>query len=249
MDETTLRLLLNSPVNEDSAKEKHVAKLVELAGARGIKTDEVLLRLLRWVAVSGFGFKRHRGHGRGAVRHIEFDESQLVLISDDDIRYTYSSPVWGGHRRWKRFEMEFISRYQLEEELGVWPGYIDAVEELYEYLIRWYKERTAESDSKVMKELKEQFAWHERTENALRMQYATARHADLKLWRERNPISAEEVPAALRSIGHVKRLAVNEPCHVYFLLHKGEVVYVGQLTDSVARQGFEPSEGGEEGIR
>lgn len=53
------------------------------------------------------------------------------------------------------------------------------------------------------------------------------RHRHLEYWRTCNP-SSTEPPAVLKDIEHAKQLETVQPCHVYFLLKEGEVVYVGQ---------------------
>lgn len=56
------------------------------------------------------------------------------------------------------------------------------------------------------------------------------RHLALREWRGTNPTPASERPAALRGISGIKRLSSDQPCRVYFLVHEGEVVYVGQTS-------------------
>ena len=58
-------------------------------------------------------------------------------------------------------------------------------------------------------------------------EYSISRHKILEIWRQKN-ICTDDIPVALKSIRHIKRMDVILPCHIYFLLKSGQINYIGQ---------------------
>ena len=126
-----------------------------------------------------------------------------------------------------------ISRSDAEVHLAAWPGYIDGLEDalnlLLEEQMKLERLETSLSEEYHRACIK---AWEDE-----RIRAANERHPQLRIWRERSPVADDRVPAALKSIRHIKQLEVNEPCCVYFLLKEEVVVvYVGQTFAFLARQ-------------
>ena len=216
MDERALHYILDAPQTDASEMEPHTRRLLELAAARGLNERGIISMLLKSLDVLGSGGTRQMSSGSGNVERIELTAESIRIVSSNGREYTYSRADGNTGLRWRRDGgIPWVSRQDIERELAVWPGYVDALEGLLSFATTWYSEKERELEKK---------------QEALRAEYVTARHKDLKLWRERKPVPHDTVPVALRDIQHLKRLEVNDPCHVYFLLDKAEVVYVGQST-------------------
>lgn len=143
-----------------------------------------------------------------------------------------------GHR-WREDGCRWISRTRLEAALGSWPGYIDALEDIFSKIQEmpgWdlknlppVRDLLREHEEHVRQRVAEVYGGYH---DELKRSMANERHPELKAWRSHNPASSTERPETLRNIRYVKRLEISHPCHVYFLLKGGEVVYVGKTTDA-----------------
>lgn len=154
--------------------------------------------------------------------------SNLMELSDGESKWEYLRGRWA----------PYISREELEEHLQVWPGFLDGMELAYDAVqdaleairlqaaqeIRKIEEARAESVRRVQ-------VAAEMQEARIRQQFRVGRHAHLEHWRRSNPTSGAR-PACLERLTHAKRLIAEQPCHVYFLLRAGEVVYVGKTASA-----------------
>jgi hypothetical protein len=169
---------------------------------------------------------RTAGEGAGKIRNIRFKRAwdneiyEFIFTTWDDKEYKYDMER---QKRWLCNNV-LISRNNIEEELEVWPGYLDAVEDFIYYFS--HEECLLENRKRILEEECE-LKW-EKLEEKLATDYSFARHGQLYLWRRKNPVDSKDVPAPLKNVRHVKKLEVIEPSHVYFLLKNNQVVYVGQ---------------------
>jgi hypothetical protein len=133
----------------------------------------------------------------------------LTITTWDDAELGY---VEAHGMRWQ-LQGQNISRTDAEVFLGVWPGYLDGIEDLYEHVL--------EISSVLHQTIERAFIEAEQ-------RWSVERHPELRRWRAQSPTDPEHVPEKLRHIRHLKQLKISEPAYIYFLLKKGEVVYVGQ---------------------
>ncbi len=184
---------------------------------------EDLVFLLTELVDTRYGWysTRTQSEGGGRVRDISIHGEGLSIQSWDGEEYQYS---YEKGYRW-RTPQGWISRDRLEDALGVWPGYIDAVEDLFRTVAKHIRQLREEKEQ-VKREFEER--WSQAYEQ-LQHRMALDRHPTLRIWRERSR-RGDDVPDCLRSVRHVRRMQAMEPCYVYFLLHEEQVVYVGQTT-------------------
>lgn len=174
---------------------------------------------------------RYQGQGSGRVHDVRITPEGAELHRDDGVIFKYKE--LGNRLAWVPSHGGWIGRTTLEEELDVFPGYADGVEDAYGALRMAYAEVMAERHA-LQREFAERFdrlhaELEKQFENAEAARFAT-RHPKLSLWRSKNPTPTEQIPEPLRTVGAVKRMDTDQPCVVYFLLHQEEVVYVGQTT-------------------
>jgi hypothetical protein len=201
--------------------DKAAAFLTEVE-ASGFSASEVVAFLSTLFAAGYYPPQRLSGDGSGNVRDVSFNEHEIVLQGHNGCEYIFTFE--NGHR-WRTQE-GWISRARVEQELGTWPGYLDALEDLWEPIRRTY---WLLEDGKRQQAQENDDRWEKAYEALFKMS-SLARNPTMHLWRSKNSTSAETVPSALKAVRHVKRLEAIEPSYVYFLLHEGEVVYVGQTT-------------------
>ena len=126
-------------------------------------------------------------------------------------RFIFNGQYWTNSGRKKREDVAAA--------LSVSEQYLDAIEDMHKAKRDVFFEMLNEYVDKNHQELDNHYA----------EQYEIARDVALKKWRLRTP-STPEMPGTLKSVKHIKRLDAVEPCHVYFLLNKNEVVYVGKTS-------------------
>ncbi|MBL8998729.1 MAG: hypothetical protein JNL44_15555 [Gemmatimonadetes bacterium] len=157
------------------------------------------------------------------MQDIKFQRDSLSVTTYDGEEYEFQ---YERGYRW-RTRHGWCSRSDVEDALGVWPGYVDAIEDLH----RTVGHRIDEL-GELERRRREEHArmWEMAHESAL-SNLELGRHAQLRVWRSRNTNASQSAPSALAEVRHVKRLEVSQPCHVYFLVDHGEVVYVGQTAE------------------
>lgn len=169
----------------------------------------------------------------------EFDPNELrVRIKDTSLTYR----LHGSGYRWYESGNGYVSRDYVEKLLSAWPGYVDALEDLWDEVQATLR-KVEENGKKRWEAQNEEWNWRfnqlkeiaERDLVAARREAALGRHAALERWRKDAPLRADR-PVALAEISGIKQLAqVQLPCYVYFLLDKGEVVYVGHTSQEIGR--------------
>ena len=202
-----------------------VEKLIEDAESRGVDLKELIRRLLITSEVSQWYFRRQSGDGSGHIKNVKTHGLGLSIETWDGASLEYCENQNG--QRW-RLGSSLISRIDAERFLGVWPGYLDAIEDLFWEFWR-LKDDVRTSHEELEENLKRKYT--ELYED-LRLWLSLARHPELKRWRELNPTPIYKIPPSLRHIRNLKQIEVSEPCYVYFLLNSGEVVYVGQTSSA-----------------
>lgn len=208
--------------------------LIQQSRDDGIDEVELIRRLLLRNEVTHPWYPRQSSEGAGRIRKVEVRANRFVVTSDKGIDYEFFE--MHGYR-WRENGGPWISRSDLESELGAWPGYIDALEDVFHQMREFsvWDLRSLPLVQDLLREQKEtlyrEFQRHydEFRAETVRL-LANERHPELKAWRSNNPVPSTERPEMLRNIRNVKRLEISHPCHVYFLLKSGEVVYVGQTS-------------------
>jgi hypothetical protein len=174
---------------------------------------------------------RREGDGRGIVASIEIDEFVGIILRDQD----GNNLAQFDGRRWNSNGL--ISRTALEQFLQVDRGFVDGVEIMYG-IVRHTKLELECLYTKKDDELKEHI--HDYIEKSLQLEeemevkYQHGRHAVLARWRSKQGDSGR-VPESLSHIEGIEQFDADQPCVIYFLVHDGEVVYVGQSADWPAR--------------
>lgn len=209
----------NEPTREDAER------LIAEASAEAVDHIELVRRLLLLNRISDWYYQRCVSEGSGRVEDVEIHPGGLTLKIRNEQNLEYFQQANG--YRW-RLGSALISRMEAERFLGVWPGYLDAIEGLFRYIfksmfdleheLKRAHEEITERAQKIYFQMSEEL--HQRSANE--------RHPELRRWRDRSPATASIAPEKLKGIRNLKRLEISDPCHIYFLLHKGEVVYVGQ---------------------
>lgn len=159
---------------------------------------------------------RERNNGNGDIKKVEFSSPRrgcsygMVKLTSggNGSVYKYENGRWwnGG----------FISRNRVEDELRLWPGYLDGVESMLDAM----EEKTEEIEQGWLKLADEK--------RELEWKYNTQRRSLWDSWSVKNPSSGENMPECLSGVGGAERLEVVERGYVYFLIDKDKVVYVGQ---------------------
>ncbi|HSH44401.1 MAG TPA: hypothetical protein VK966_00960 [Longimicrobiales bacterium] len=110
------------------------------------------------------------------------------------------------------------------------PGLARFMEAVWRVSCR-FSERLRDEAEEVRRQTYE-WRWEQETEIHRARQAAKhhGRHLALREWRGTEPTPARERPTALRRVRGIKRLSTDQPCRVYFLVHEGEVAYVGQTS-------------------
>lgn len=200
---------------------KQAQDLLTKAEGNGVDTVELIRRLMLESDLAGWYHQRCAGDGAGRIKRINLVWGGFEFETWDGDRYEYSHERSGS--RW-RTNQGWISRTRLETALGVWPGYLDAIEDLYSQV-----QRFNDGLERAAKEARDRdLEWYLQRCEQERARWAVCRHPELARWREQNPTPTQDVPLALRSVRHIKHIDTAQACHVYFLLREGEVVYVGQ---------------------
>lgn len=200
---------------------QYAERLLAEGRAQGLTEVDIVWNLLCRLHVSNPYHQRQSNDGSGNVRDIQIKPGYLRVTTWDDEQFDFCEER--GYR-WREVGGLWMSRSRLEEQLGVWPGYVDALEDVFRTAqnflaeFEWQKQESAEHMKKYYERLEEQLAYR----------YATERHPELRRWRSKNPTLTTTIPPALQSIKHIKQLETRQPCYVYFLLKDSEVVYVGQ---------------------
>lgn len=200
---------------------QHAERLLTEGRAKGLTEADVVWNLLCRLHVSNLYYQRQSRDGSGNVRDIQIKPKYLRVITWNDEQFDFCEER--GYR-WREVDSLWISRSHLEEQLEVWPGYVDALEDVFRTAQRFLEEfewKQQESAEQMKK-------YYEKLEELLSYRYATERHPELRRWRTKNPTPTTTIPPALQSIKHIKQLETMQPCYVYFLLKDSEVVYVGQ---------------------
>lgn len=175
--------------------------------SKGLTEIDLIRNLLLQNELSAIWFKqRESGNGKGRVNKIEIQRDRLVVKTWKGEGFEL---VYQNGYRWREIDGLLESRSNVEARLGVWPGYLDALED-------------------VFREAQRLGSDYERIQQSLEEQYAIERHPELRRWRSENPTPPNQVPDVLRHIRHIKRLQISEPSYIYFLLKESKVVYVGQ---------------------
>ncbi len=218
----------SEPTREDAER------LLRRAREAGMSEVDAVWRLLLQANLGRWFQQRLASAGSGRIMDITLTRDSYVFTTCDHDRFEFVSRNNG--RRW-RHRGDLVSRNDVERELGVWPGYIDAVEDLCGQILEMIEEVEREKNTyaarleiEAAEKRKRELAWLAGYSERIERHAALERHSELKRWRLRNPTSADGCPQTLRHIRHIKRLDVSEPCYVYFLLRKGQVVYVGQTS-------------------
>jgi hypothetical protein len=154
-------------------------------------------------------------------------EGIRVWPSDGGRCITYADTSERG-LRWKCGG--WISRDYIDQRIGC-PGAADTMEAFWRLMHSAVKEQRRALEVQREELARENhLAAQEmyRAEERVRAAAANGRHMALRRWRGENPVPPSQRPAALRHVRNIKRLDTDQPCRVYFLVHGGEVVYVGQ---------------------
>lgn len=200
-----LRLLWNA------AKE-----VIDSAIARNVDNVELVRRLLLRDRLANGYTNRQKGHGAcGVHRMDESDDGiKLTWLAGRVLEYSRDRPPASA---WLLDGVR-ITRTEAELQLGLWPGFLDGIE-LCEMNLRRLR-RDAEMNLKLETA---------RVLEELKQETRAERHRLLAKWRDgRTTISSGPVPHAIEHVRKIKRFDGVLACHVYFLLHEGVVVYVGQ---------------------
>jgi hypothetical protein len=165
------------------------------------------------------------------IRSIELlpDERGVILhlFSGDRVTYERRSNgfYWTGHGN--------TSADRLDVTRGAPAGYFDGVAAMFHAMNR-FRAQMMEEVEKLREEVREQdrrnFQMHSDMIERLYRQVSLGRHGQLNHWREQNPTPEGTVPDCLKDVRHIKRIEIEYPCYVYFLLHESAVVYVGRTT-------------------
>jgi len=185
-----------------------IQELLERCSRLNIEIGELIFVFARLIKLRYNWYSRSESDGSGRVKEISFENDSMTITSWDNDWFEYS---YHNGYRW-RTQGGLISRNNLEDNLCVWPGYIDAIEDMFLPLRKKFDE--LESQKKLNEE-----RYHEdfkRTYEYLLSKFILDRHPTLRIWRNKNPIDKSEVPQCLESIRHVKRLEITEPSYVYF---------------------------------
>lgn len=158
---------------------------------------------------------RVKNSGAGDVRRMHISHRAIEIETHDGQRFSVSE---SHGLRWYKMGEGQKQRSEVEYQLRVWPGYLDAVEDAFETVMAFAHDLHSEHEARLM-------AFYDNLKEKLAMD----RHPRLRIWREKHPV-VSDVPDVLKDVRHVKNLDVNLPCHVYFLLLNGEIVYVGQTS-------------------
>lgn len=199
---------------------KGAKEVIDSAKDRGVDNVELIRRLLFRDRLANGYTNRREGHGAFGARHMEEIDGGLTLTWRDGRVLTYC--IHNGHvNRWM-LDGSRVTRTDAELELGLWPGFLDAVELCAMNLSRLrdaaHKE-TQEAMKRAVEEMKREARMH--------------RHQLLSKWRNKGvTIDSGPLPETIRHVRAIKRFDGVIACHVYFLLHKGSVVYVGQSGDA-----------------
>jgi hypothetical protein len=189
--------------------------------AKGLTEVDVVWRLLSSIRTTHPWYQRQSNEGAGNVRSIEIKSKYLRVITWNDELFDF---VEERGYRWREVGGLWISRSRLEEQLGVWPGYVDGLEDVF-YTAQEFLDEFEQEKHQYKEQLENRY---EMFEEQLEYRYAIERHPELRRWRARNPSTATNIPVVLQSIRHIKQIETSHPCYVYFLLKDSEVVYVGQ---------------------
>jgi hypothetical protein len=221
---TSLRqALLKQPIVMKAGEptEEDAVRLLEGARADEISDVELIRRLMLLNRLVAQNIPRFAKNGSGSVREVKLGPGTIYLITFDDkeIECGFEKGI-----RW-RIRGELVSRNDVEKVLGVWPGYLDAIEQLKDYIDDVL--RDLESRARAVQE--QEYETKLKAEEDARRIWSNSRHPELRQWRERHPAS-EKLPQSIQHIRYIKRLVVSEPAYIYFLLQAGKVVYVGQTS-------------------
>lgn len=195
---------------------KGAREVIESANDRGIDKVELIRRLLFRDRLANGYTDRREGHGAFGVRHMEEIDGGVTLTWWDGRLLTYC--LHNGHANRWMLDRSRVTRTDAELELGLWRGFLDAVELCAMNLSRLrdaaHKE-TQEATARAVEEMKREAR--------------TDRHQLLTKWRYNGfATDSRQVPEAVRHVRAIKRFNGITACHVYFLLRAGVVVYVGQ---------------------
>lgn len=168
----------------------------------------------------------------------------IETLSDDDGMVIH---FWGGDKAaYKRrvsgdyywTHMGNTSAQTLDGYFKAAPGYFDALGDMYRVIRQMHGDMLKEVEKRfadLRSELARDAAIERRALNMhaeqVQKEYHIGRHPALARWRQAGARADAETPECLREVRHVKRLDSHDlPCHVYFLLRAGVVVYVGQTS-------------------
>ncbi|MBB6692255.1 hypothetical protein H7B90_12660 [Cohnella xylanilytica] len=182
-------------------------ELLERCSQSNVQFEDLIFAFSKLIALRYNWYSRNKSDGSGKVKDISFENDSVTITSWDNVRFEYS---YQNGYRWRTQE-GWISRNRIEDYLRVWPGYIDAIEDLFMPV------REKLDELEMQRKINEE-RYHEdikKTYDFLVEKFTLDRHPALRIWRNRNPINTEEVPENLKSIRHVKRLEITEPSFVY----------------------------------
>jgi hypothetical protein len=220
-----VRKLLNA--DRDALLTQVARQLIADAAADGYSPVEAVRRLLVTDHVERGWVHRRRLRPSGRISKAELEEDRLVFQVDGRRKLELDLHE-RGRRRWILDGVRTDKRH-VELELGAWTGFTDGVELVADHLERLQRQNAAV----IERECKARAEELEAELEQIRICAIEGRHTQLAIWRAKNSRQAGAVvPARIAKIRDIKRLDLNLPTYVYFLLNEGEVVYVGQTSDA-----------------
>ena len=158
--------------------------------------------------------------GSRRIMNVTVTEHEVILETWNREKYHYA----GGRNRWTDSGGALISRCMVEEMAGLWPGYVDCLEDLFFHGNADAWDKRAKLDELVRGRMQ--------LDKLLKREYRRLSKINCKL--SKNPET--DPPDQLKGIDGIEKARLGVSCYVYFLLNNNKVVYVGQTSQPWPRR-------------
>lgn len=104
-----------------------IRELLERCSQSVIQIEDLIFVFAELIELRYNWYSRNESDGNGKVKDILFERDSMTITSWDNEWFEYS---YQNGYRW-RIQEGWISRNRIEDYLRVWPGYLDAIEDLF----------------------------------------------------------------------------------------------------------------------